>query len=136
MFELMKIVGLSAVLSAGVVTASEYQGQAAKEAPSAKIYTERLSDAPQRAKAVAVHASGPSAPEGEQSVRGSKGDSLRKAQPAGCANQAWPHIARECLTAANGTPVRSGVRTITVEQREGANTSILIRVPASEIAQR
>jgi hypothetical protein len=28
------------------------------------------------------------------------------------------------------------VRMITVEQREGANTSVLVRMPAAEIAQR
>ena len=65
-----------------------------------------------------------------------KGDLLRKAPQGACASQAWPNVAPECLEAASGTPVRSNVRMITVEQREGTNTSVLVRIPATEIAQR
>jgi hypothetical protein len=32
---------------------------------------------------------------------------------ADCAKQAWPYVARECLSAAQGTPVRNVTRTIT-----------------------
>jgi hypothetical protein len=42
MFELMKIVGVSAVLSAGFVTGSEMPADPAAEAAGGKIYTDRL----------------------------------------------------------------------------------------------
>ncbi len=35
---------------------------------------------------------------------------------ADCARQAWPYVARECLSAAQGTPVRNVTRTITAAQ--------------------
>lgn len=34
-----------------------------------------------------------------------------------CTTQAWPYVARECLAAANGTPVRKVARTITASGR-------------------
>ena len=134
MFELMKIVGVSAVLSASFVTASEMQAE------TGKIYTDRLpqGDAvPMRPWRI-TYASAPSQGESRdsQTSTGTKGDLLRKAPQGACASQAWPNVARECLQAADGTPARSGVRMITVEQREGANTSVLVRVPSPELAQR
>ncbi|NNM73035.1 hypothetical protein [Enterovirga aerilata] len=40
------------------------------------------------------------------------------ARPAvDCARQAWPYVARECLAAADGTPVRKVSRTITASGR-------------------
>jgi hypothetical protein len=136
MFELMKIVGVSAVLSAGFVTASEMQAQPGRELASGKIYTDRVpqGDAvPARALRI-TYTGSQGESRGAQASAGGKGDLLRKAQGT-CASQAWPNVARECLEAANGTPARS-VRMITVEQREGANTSVLMRVPSPEIAQR
>lgn len=35
----------------------------------------------------------------------------------GCAGQTWPHIARECLSAASGTPARSVTRTVQISPR-------------------
>jgi hypothetical protein len=139
MFELMKIVGVSAVLSAGFVTASEMQAQPEREPASAKIYTERLpqGDAvPARALRI-TYAAGSQAESRESRMStGLKGDLLQKAPHGACASQAWPNIAPECLQSASGVPVRSSVRMITVEQREGANTSVLVRVPSPELAQR
>jgi hypothetical protein len=34
-----------------------------------------------------------------------------------CTKQAWPYVARECLAAAEGTPVRKVTRTITANVR-------------------
>jgi hypothetical protein len=36
---------------------------------------------------------------------------------ADCAKEAWPYVARECLAAADGTPVRKVSRTITTNGR-------------------
>jgi hypothetical protein len=39
-------------------------------------------------------------------------------QPApDCTKQAWPYVARECLAAADGTPVRQVTRTIAIVAR-------------------
>ena len=39
-------------------------------------------------------------------------------QPApDCTKQAWPYVARECLAAADGTPVRQVSRTIAIVAR-------------------
>ncbi len=137
MFELMKIVGVSAVLSAGFVTMTEIQAQP-EQAAGGKIYTDRvLQDEAVPAKAWRVtYAAGNS--QGGQEFRGSTGTKadLLKARHGACEAQAWPNVAPECLQAADGTPARGRVRMITVEQRDGSNTSVLMRVPASEIARR
>jgi hypothetical protein len=139
MLELMKIVGVSAVLSAGFVTASEIQVQPASETVSGKLYTDRLpqGDAlPAKPWRITYAAAGQDDSRASPMSTGIKGDLLRKTPQGVCASQSWPNIARECLEAANGAPARSGVRMITVEQREGASTSVLMRVPMPELAQR
>jgi hypothetical protein len=137
MFELMKIVGVSAVLSAGFVTASEMQAQPSPEPVSGKIYNDRLpqGDAmPARPWRIAYAAS---QDESRSSMSaGTKGDLMRTTTRGACASKAWPNVGPECLEAANGTPARASVRMITVEQREGANTSVLVRVLSPELAQR
>jgi hypothetical protein len=137
MFELMKIVGLSAVLSAGVVTASEMGSRPDQGAASGKIYHDRVpAGEPGPAQALRItRVASLDEGQGSQASKGGKGDLLRNASQKACTSQAWPNIAPECLEAAGGMPVRS-VRMITVEQREGANTSVLVRIPAAEIAQR
>ena len=64
-----------------------------------------------------------------------KGDRLR-GEPESCAAQVWPNIERECLVPVDGTPVRKAVRTITIETREGANVSVLARMPVTAVAGR
>lgn len=73
---------------------------------------------------------------GAQTATSAKGDLQRAGSEGACASQAWPNIASECLGAPDGTPLRRSVRMITVEGREGANTSILVRLPAADVAQR
>ena len=134
MFELMKMVGASAVLSAGFVTASEMPPSQAAGSAGAKLYTERLAeDLPAQPTRIVLAGTGEI--QSEQPVRTAKGDSLGAA-PSDCAARGWPNIPRECLAAAAGTPVRTGVRTITIERREGPNTSVLVRMPAPAMAQR
>ena len=128
MLEAVKIAGLSAVLSAGLVTASAIPGMPVAGAVDGKIYTDRVADAP-APRLVAYAVSSAAA-----TVQG-KGDSLHVASDR-CAAQAWPHIPQECLTAVGTASARKTVRAITLEQRDGANTSVLVRLPAQEIAQR
>lgn len=56
--------------------------------------------------------------------------------PNECRQAAWPSIPLRCLFADDGVDrSERQVRVITVEERVGTNTSVLIRVPA-EVAQR
>ena len=128
MLEAVKIAGLSAVLSAGLVTASAIPGMPVAGAVGGKIYTDRVADG------AALRLVAYAAPAAATTGLG-KGDSLRAASDR-CAAQAWPHIPQECLTAVGTASTRKTVRTITFEQRDGANTSALVRLPAQEIAQR
>jgi hypothetical protein len=137
MFELMKIVGVSAVLSAGVVTVSEIPGQPDRAAVGGKIYTDRVAQGEAVPGAVRVTYANGSLDEdkGLLTALDTKGDLLPRSPQSACVTQAWPSVGPECLEPADGTPVRSTVRMITIEQREG-NTSVLVRVPAPELAQR
>lgn len=133
MLSTAKILGLSAVLSAGLVTALEFPRASETIAP--KAFSDRLvqeADAPSTTLRL---------PAGTASFTVSRAadGSLRKgdAAPAPrCEVQAWPNIERACLSAADGTPARQAVRTITVETREAPNTSTLTRLPRTAMAQR
>ena len=134
MMQWIKIAGLSAILAAGVVTAFGDTGQAAP-APG-KLFHDRLlafSDMPEvrpetRSRVVAPALS-------NRSVASGKGDSLT-ASKADCAAQAWPYISAACLTPVGEARAPRPVRTITVETREGANTSVLVRVSQPTLAAR
>ncbi|HKH95924.1 MAG TPA: hypothetical protein VKA39_05320 [Beijerinckiaceae bacterium] len=116
MFGLIKIAGLSAVLSAGLVT-----GFAPEPAAGGKLYQDRVAqsfeDAAPAARPVAFRLA----------AAETTGSIEMAAQH--CTAQAWPNIAAECLSAASGTPARASVRTITIEKRETPNTSTLVRLP-------
>ena len=54
---------------------------------------------------------------------------------AACAEAVWPDVAASCLSTADGARARP-VRTVTIGYQAGANTTVLMRVPAGEVAQR
>jgi hypothetical protein len=60
-----------------------------------------------------------------------KGD----AAPGCCVDGVWPNIDASCLSTADGSPAPH-VRTITIGYQTGQNTTVLMRVPTSEVAQR
>lgn len=128
MLEAVKVIGLSAVLSAGLVTASAIPGMPVSGPVNAKIYSDRVADAAGPRLVAYTVASA------RTTTTQTRGDSLSVADR--CADQAWPHIPHECLTAVGTATARKSVRTITIEQREGANTSVLVRLPAPQLAQR
>jgi hypothetical protein len=136
MFPTLKIIGLSAVLSAGIVTAYELP-QARDAAPSPK-HADRILPtlAEPGSKTAAYHAavSQDVAREGTDGAR--KGDLLRARIADGCTGQAWPNISPECVMSASGTTARKPVRTITIEERQGPNTSALVRLPLTDVAAR
>ena len=65
-------------------------------------------------------------------ARSAKGDLF--VAPA-CADQKWPQITSECLVGTEGGTPRQG-RTITVGYQAGEATTVLIRVPAPQVASR
>lgn len=64
-------------------------------------------------------------------ARASKGDF----GGPGCRGAVWPNVDASCLKRADGRPLRS-VRTVTVGHQDGENTTVLVRVPAPEMAER
>ena len=65
-------------------------------------------------------------------VRSRKGDLLVK--PA-CTGQKWPEVASDCLVMADGSAMRP-VRTVTIGYQTGDDTTVLIRMPAPQVASR
>lgn len=108
MLGLIKIAGLSAVLSAGVVTA--YEAPVLAGAGAAKLYTDRI------------------APEPVALVRFAEVQTASVGSDArpSCQSQTWPYLSAEC---AGDTGGRKAVRTITIEKRDALNISTLVRVP-------
>jgi hypothetical protein len=137
MFGIVKIAGLSAVLSAGLVTAFDH-GRAPEAAPVVAKLQDRM---PQDGRAVAerrmtVEATGSTAPARRAQTGAPKGDFVRQAS-ADCAGRTWPNIPHDCLTAEDGRPARQVARMITVEERRAdEGISVLVRSPALEVAQR
>ena len=135
MFSTARIFGLSAILSVTIVTAYELP-QAREMSPVGHKHIDRVLPS-------AAHTMGqigdftPSAVAPTARTEGGrKGDSLRTKADDHCAAQTWPTISSDCLVAANGTPARKAVRTITFEERTAPNTSTLVRRPAAEMAGR
>lgn len=119
MITILKLAGLSAVLSAGVVGA--YEAPRAPAALSGKLYTDRvLPDAP---RAVLL------ADAGGAAVR----QAVATDAAPDCRGQAWPYVATDCV---EGASARKAVRTITIERRDGPSTSTLVRLPAGPAAMR
>ncbi len=133
MLGFVKMSALSAVLSFGVVTA--YNHEPSMDGMSGdKLYQDRIpagSDGELSTSSINV------VPE-HASVRtgGRKGDRLAVSSPNPCVTQTWPYVARGCLTRTDGRETPSRVRMITVETREGPNTSVLQRMPQTDIARR
>ena len=135
MFATFKMIAITAAVSAAIVTAYDLPSVRANSETGTKTYYDRVlpSEPANGAKVILAVAAVPTQP--SSAAAGGLGDSLRASDP-NCAAQAWPNVARECLIAEVGTPVRKAVRTITIEKREGANTSVLVPVPSAEIASR
>ena len=55
--------------------------------------------------------------------------------PSACAQAVWPNVDSSCLSTTGGAPARH-VRTVTIGYQAGDNTTVLVRIPAAEVAQR
>ncbi|WP_046864964.1 hypothetical protein [Microvirga massiliensis] len=134
MFGLVKMSAVSAVLSVGIVTTFDPPALWAQDAPVVKPFQDRI------AADEGVASSG-AADERTSSadfiavtpVRNTKSNRLTTSSDR-CAAQTWPHLSSDCISGASGGLSRQ-VRVITIERREGTNTSILTRVPQA-VAQR
>jgi hypothetical protein len=135
MLNTAKIIGLSALLSAGIVTAYELP-QAREAAPVAKKYTDRLPTTGAAVGPVVAYAvpAAPAAGEAKGDIR--KGDLLRMQMDDRCTGAAWPNVPRDCLVADAGATVRKPARTITIEERTTPSTSALVRLPVADVASR
>lgn len=89
--------------------------------------TQRLSDGylglPEPAADTAIEAA---------AAQAAKGDFLER---PGCFGQVWPDISPDCLAKVGSTP-RLAARTVTIGYRIGEASSVLIRMPAPEVAER
>jgi hypothetical protein len=117
MFGLVKIAGLSAVLSAGLVNAYTPAPET-----GAKLYQDRIVQSEAASVPLVRTAAYTSSQDNVKGLAG-KADSLR-----GCASQTWPNISPDCVSP-GAAPARAAVRTITIEKRDGGNTSVLVRLP-------
>jgi len=131
MFTTLKIAGLSALLSAGVVTV-----YSPASAPTQKAYVERLRDSAQAPAKVAADAVKGDAAKADAAKADLAKTDLAKASSDACSSQTWPYIARDCLVPAAGTPARKVARTVTMERRDVPNTSTLVRVATVSVATR
>jgi hypothetical protein len=130
MLGFVKMSALSAVLSFGVVTAYNHEPTVDRTS-GAKLYQDR---APVDAEDVATTSSVSRGSESRSALTGGrKGDRLALAP---CSAQAWPYVAQACLSRTDGRDMPGRVRVITVEMREGPNTSVLQRMPQTDVARR
>jgi hypothetical protein len=135
MLGLLKMSALSAVLSFVAVTAYNQSVAAGPSAVSQKVFTDRILPDGALSASLAAPAGTISVPS-RVTVAGPKGDRLVAVVPTNCADQEWPYIAADCLSRDDGRVKPGHVRVITIERREGENTSVLQRVPQTTVAQR
>ena len=122
------MIALSAVMSAGFVTAYDIAGNrdqqpAVQVAQRFPVAEEMF--APFMAKPGGNVAAAFALPKGD-----------RAPLAVGCTQQDWPYLTQGCLVSSNGQPVRTVARVITIERRTGDNSSELIRAPMTTLANR
>src|SRR5215207_2577466 len=124
MLGILKLAAVSAVLSAGLVAADGISAAREIGPVPAKTYTDRVPASGVLAEPVQVAYAGVATT--------GKGDSQREKPAKSCEAQTWPNIARHCIASSDAEP-RKLIRTITIESRDGANTSVLTRVSAATV---
>jgi hypothetical protein len=129
MLSTFKIAALSAVLSGLVVGVWDARTPAAT---STKTFVDRVPQTTIEGGAAAVLTAEQHRP--DQSV-GKKGDRTAPGTST-CGDAAWPYIPQECLQLTAAAGPRPSARMITVETRQGENTSILMRLPQTTVAAR
>lgn len=127
LFAITALVGV-ALTAIGVVAAPfNASASAAAGQPRVDVVAERIGAAFASIDAAATEPANSAAP-----VRAQKGD-LQIAP--GCDGQTWPNIGPNCLSTANGAPAAK-VRFVTIGSQSGDAETVLLRVPAAQIASR
>jgi hypothetical protein len=137
MLGFVKMSALSAFLSFGVVTAYEHSAGPRDEAKAvglseAKLFYDRIAPEGEIASSTLGRRQTPA---GAVTTVG-KGDRLASPAAKGCGEQTWPHVAPDCMTRADGLPYPGRIRVVTVGTREGSNTTVLRRLPQTDVASR
>jgi hypothetical protein len=120
------LAGLALIIAGLVISPVNGGARAASTGADAGIAAERIGAA---FAAIAEHNADPVI--AAAATRAFKSDRA----PAKCAGATWPNIDAACLVTADGEPAQP-VRTITVGYQSDPTTTILLRVPAAEVAQR
>lgn len=115
----IRIAGISAVLAGLFVVALEVPS--AQSRTPAKVYMDR---APTEAAPTAPVRYASAEPAKPTTATDAPRVVPAAAAPQDCRRQAWPYADPSC-----GSAERRPVRTITIERREGTNTSNLVRLP-------
>ena len=131
MFSTFKIVVLSAVLS-GFVVSTLWTPETQKTPVPTKTFVDRLpQDASDNTAQLVTVTESPAT-----RTSGRKVDRIIPGRTGGCGQAAWPYVPPECVTLASGAEPRSSVRFVTLENRVGENTSVLVRMPQTTVASR
>jgi hypothetical protein len=126
------MVALSALMAAGLVAAVDLSGSRVDDQSAAAQVAQRFPTNSEMFTPVSVGSF--AAQKLIEAADGRKGDKLPAAD--NCPQQDRPHLSPQCLISKDGSPVRKVIRVITVERRLGDNTSELVRVPVTNLAQR
>jgi hypothetical protein len=137
MLGFVKMSALSALLSFSVVAAYEHSAGSRDELKAAglseaKLFYDRIAPDGEIASSTLGRYQ---APAGAVTKVG-KGDRLASPAPKDCAEQTWPHVEPDCMTRADGLPFPGRIRFVTVGTPEGVNTTVLRRLPQTDMASR
>ena len=129
------MLALSAMLSAGLVTAVDMVVPRTEE-PTANVQVaERFPLTSEMFAPVSIATLAMNQLNAQNAQMDRRGDKL-PVPAAECELQSWPYIAQNCLISQDGNPVRKVSRVITIERRTGENSSELMRLPVTDMAQR
>jgi hypothetical protein len=130
MLSTVRIAVLSAVLS-GIVVSTLWTADAQAPLPaSTKTFVDRLPETPMASVEMATTGAAFFA----MKSAGHKGDRMAVGEDA-CRDAAWPYVPDACIAKARDESPRI-IRTVTVEMRQGENTSVLVRMPQTVVAAR
>jgi hypothetical protein len=130
------MLALSALMSAGLVTAVDMVVPRAEEPTATAQVAERFPLTSEMFAPVSLATLAMNQLNAQSSVQmDQKGDKLA-VPTTDCDRHSWPYIAQNCLVAMDGNPVRKVSRVITIERRTGDNSSELMRLPVTDMAQR
>ena len=129
------MLALSAVMSAGLVMAVDMVVPRAEEPTAAVQVAERFPLTSEMFAPVSIATLAMNHLNAQNAQMDRRGDKL--AVPAAeCELQSWPYLAQNCLISQDGNPARKVTRVITIERRTGENSSELMRLPVTDMAQR